>query len=816
MTETRPAHTSAHPVPSESDDYLCERCADIDLEKVFRGGYKTPHEISDLGPVPEDQLKSPCSLCRLIATAVYKPFGDDSLASFHDSCSTCNFKSTEAEADSTLPSYRLFAVNVSPEKGRDGMWHSRVARYQSADLLVESIQKGHWFSKSEPQAIPAPPEVPESGEFIALKVGHPQIQNLCFIDCQTRRLMGATAGQEYIALSYVWGEPDKGYQSSNLAPDEELPEAPLVIDDAIRVVIAMGYRYLWVDRYCIQQSDIESLEDHLSKMHLLYQNAVFAIVAAAGTDSSFGLPGVSKTAREPQTYTTVGSLKLVSAIEPFANDTRCKWNTRAWTYQEGLFATRRLIFGPRQVSFHCMRSEQSEIYAYPASWAPKSLPGSRQVSVWEHITRYSTRALTYDSDALNGLAATLNSFNKYPESPVANIWGIPFSESITSLDQSWSAPPSKACGSSRMNSDAVFASPSAISGYSLMWSLSGSTPDELRTLRRRKDFPTWSWASCVGHICFPGLWSPPRDAVLPDPELDLAVETLDGQTISISDYLATGNSPKLSRYLHIEAWSVRDALTFHCRKGTASLNLGDAKYELTGPIRYDSMSNHNDHTEVFRVLSERRNSMKRWEAIISWFSPMNYGNVINPYLLILIKSDDPKYPGRDVYERVGSIPAMSLERMPKKRRRAAASTQREQRPRPTMKWAAEIIEEARQADIEAARKHREWLAGLESAHRQSDDEGGHTKDNVANPSTKGSGADTAGSVHEEPSMDNESPEDRSEHTESELALSLSDVSSEDTDSDDTGDYTINNLIQQGLAKKYYPRIPVVRRKLIIQ
>lgn len=175
--------------------------------------------------------------------------------------------------------------------------------------------------------------------------------------------------------------------------------------------------------------------------------------------------------------------------------------------------------------------------------------------------------------------------------------------------------------------------------------------------------------------------------------------------------------PQPSRYLHIGGWSVRNTLTFHPGEGTASLNLADIKYELEGPIQFDSIANHKDCTEVFKILSERRNSKKRWEAIVVWLTPGADGSAIKLYLLTLVKMDNPKYSEKNIYKRVGSISALTLKRMPKKRRRAASKAQRQQRPRPTMKWAAKMLAKSEQASREAARAHREFMEKLSGSNR---------------------------------------------------------------------------------------------------
>lgn len=69
------------------------------------------------------------------------------------------------------------------------------------------------------------------------------------IDCETRLIINTdpSTRYRYVALSYVWGvaPPDK-YTYPHL-PDD----LPPVIQDAMRATIKLGFRYIWIDRYCI-------------------------------------------------------------------------------------------------------------------------------------------------------------------------------------------------------------------------------------------------------------------------------------------------------------------------------------------------------------------------------------------------------------------------------------------------------------------------------------------------------------------------------------------------------------------------------------
>ena len=82
--------------------------------------------------------------------------------------------------------------------------------------------------------------------------------------------------ENYVALSYVWGPPSGDW--------------PKTIRDAVEVTKQLGEQYLWVDRLCIDQSNLQEKQFLISKMNAIYEGAEFTIVAAAG-DASTGLPG---------------------------------------------------------------------------------------------------------------------------------------------------------------------------------------------------------------------------------------------------------------------------------------------------------------------------------------------------------------------------------------------------------------------------------------------------------------------------------------------------------------------------------------------
>ena len=67
------------------------------------------------------------------------------------------------------------------------------------------------------------------------------------IDCENRTVIEAPPGCRYAALSYVWG--DTQADEDDISDGMPLKSAPLVIEDSMAATLALGLRFLWVDRH---------------------------------------------------------------------------------------------------------------------------------------------------------------------------------------------------------------------------------------------------------------------------------------------------------------------------------------------------------------------------------------------------------------------------------------------------------------------------------------------------------------------------------------------------------------------------------------
>ncbi|KAH7066526.1 heterokaryon incompatibility protein-domain-containing protein [Paraphoma chrysanthemicola] len=291
--------------------------------------------------------------------------------------------------------------------------------------------------------------------------GSPQpVPGMKVIDCQRLTVVPAEDGIRWVALSYVWGKAvqvkDKQRDTRNrLSSNTTLPDIiPQTVRDAVIVTRKMGYRFLWVDEFCIDQTDEANKATQIRNMDSIYHNAEITIVAAAGTDKHYGLPGVSTTPRTASTVVNLEDFVILSiGRDPTLLLHYSEWMKRGWTYQEGLLSSRLLIFTDEQISFHCCVASWQEGLtgpenlhsSQPINWEewtirykelirPPRLPmliGVRHdclswyMEYFSHIQEYSRRTLSKESDYANAFTGIITHMEKQ-KPPRYNFWGLPF------------------------------------------------------------------------------------------------------------------------------------------------------------------------------------------------------------------------------------------------------------------------------------------------------------------------------------------------------------------------------------------------------
>jgi len=108
------------------------------------------------------------------------------------------------------------------------------------------------------------------------------------------------------------------------------------------------------NQQCIDQSPGPSKNAQIAQTDKIYSSARLTLVAAAGEDSSYGLPGIGTKGRLPMESLTIDNITITS-MPPhlFTQISRSTWAKRGWTYQEGYLSPRRLVFTEYEVAYLC-------------------------------------------------------------------------------------------------------------------------------------------------------------------------------------------------------------------------------------------------------------------------------------------------------------------------------------------------------------------------------------------------------------------------------------------------------------------------------
>jgi hypothetical protein len=308
------------------------------------------------------------------------------------------------------------------------------------------------------------------------------------IDVRKRCLVRYKPGMQYVALSYVWGH---GIPVPERKQPQELPiNISKTIQHAMVITENIGIRYLWADAVCIDQHNRKEKLLQIPLMDYIYEQA-FATIIALGEHANVGLPGVDGgPRRQHQLVAEFGPVKLLSRCPTLSSQiNQSVWSSRGWTYQEGLFSRRCIVFSEHQVYFHCNEMLCTEDSPSPVYVSPANNPRITahlspywnidryyiiKNTLWknpvvgniytyiEYLGQYVCRDISRDTDAVNAFGAVLSRMERdFFRSGF--IYGIPrdaFREGL------------------------LWATVGAISRR-----MPGDPPNDVPN-----DFPSWSWA----------------------------------------------------------------------------------------------------------------------------------------------------------------------------------------------------------------------------------------------------------------------------------------------------------------------------------
>ena len=322
---------------------------------------------------------------------------------------------------------------------------------------------------------------------------------------------------EYMALSYVWGGPQKvALVRSNQA---QLAEAgslaagslPQTIEDSMLLAKSLGFRHLWIDALCIVQDDNGDKMVQIGQMSRIYGFSSLTVIAATAKNANGGLPGLRPGTRSLEQQEIViypkltdhdagkspAPLSLMTTLYPLFNQNEhylehTPWNDRGWRMQERVMSRRVLVFMPDQVHWICRESTFCEesyfendairFNRFHAAAMEPTLSRSfrnffeaddEELRFWTTfnnlVASYTRRNFTYPGDVFDGFLCILEGLSTLAKSEFS--WGLPRSH----FEQG------------------------------MLWtSFNGSTRRTetstlpMTSLQVRISFPSWSWMGWIG------------------------------------------------------------------------------------------------------------------------------------------------------------------------------------------------------------------------------------------------------------------------------------------------------------------------------
>jgi hypothetical protein len=536
---------------------ICDKCRSLNLDVVIReaqgGGYSfygkqitAPWEHAELNQWVRvlrtrvgfryRQQQYDCALCRALGASRvtqthsnYQDGGDEIWVDYYNDCFSNQLNKARKKA------LRLMLV----AQGSD-MRHRYSINLSGRLVLLDS--------STDPQIFSPQPISPSFDPNLVLSwldyctrhhrlLCHSKVlpvNGVKVIDCTTLQIEDYVTNTPYVSLSYVWGKSkDVGRPIETIEGRKTLPELlPRVIRDSIQVTKALGYRYLWVDRFCIDQDAAELKHDQIQQMDAIYKNSQLTIISAAGQDESYGLPGVGARDRPHQFLAQLdGATIMRDPMDPHTVISKSHWSTRGWTFQEALLSRRRLVFTDDQVYFQCntmncfesnhfpldemhikdksktretIRSGifgQNKCKTYGKLVRDKESLNYSFVRYLSNVENYTSRNLSFDEDSLNAFQGIIKQFSQ-ERYAFNHVWGLAYpSNGPRSLD--------------------VFV-------QSLTWMHRKKTK-----ARRRNLSPSWTWAGWEGQIEY--KVSPRKNVSFSNALHDLRFHGMAGGSLSLEE-----------------------------------------------------------------------------------------------------------------------------------------------------------------------------------------------------------------------------------------------------------------------------------------
>lgn len=580
---------------------LCERCESLDLEKLCKTYVETSKDVCvhEIGLFNERKVWKGCVLCRFWFQLRAEPGygGNFQLRAFSSYTILTGARSGGLFNDAA------FMVTRGKDAWKREQYGRSLPRDREYGLIVQQASPPYNGALEADDVYRGCPIDPSRINYSRVQQWLERCENLhtktcgrrgisslvmvVCINCYTREVDKIAAGEIFFALSYVWGPPPaQQYEqtttnsSSRLLPTTGVPR---VVEDAMRVVRELGQRYLWVDKYCIDQHHSNIRQQQIEAMDYIYEQAYATLIASSGESAHSGLPGVGCTARRLQPSLTLRGKRFVSTLPTLpAALKESLWKTRGWTYQEFALSRRCLFFTNLQVYFVCSAMsccesivsgrDDTTFTTEEGSTLGVNIFGNRNEKIFgsmfdirsthtgnelrifaQHLSQYTSRNLTFESDALNAFLGYL------ARSQFWTFYGIPIAPTDSSTFMK-----------TRVELDIGFA-------RGLFWLPQPLGAWSFKSLSRRCSFPSWSWAGWKGAIEYPGLYGPSAGVGVSELmagdrrscDTTFWVEDHNGNLVTLEKLCSIYQQNRLileiRHYIQVDAWTF--SLWFQPREG---------------------------------------------------------------------------------------------------------------------------------------------------------------------------------------------------------------------------------------------------------
>jgi hypothetical protein len=258
------------------DDQLCETCRQIDLQPLLKSPSKNAYLIDYQLPYIRMTFSEGCRFCCLLlrgSPSRWKRDGfefDLQASSYFAISKTQGYDKVVKTYDDNVAGRDSSILKVNPSgehrldvfgddwifcrphlESSDGLFQPRpISRVCDYSVVRSWLKNCIDFHNCDGDDVPT------------------LIQGMRLIDCLNLNVVAATSASRWIALSYVWGpqhQPNAADVTGSTAMTD-LGQIPKTVRDAIIVTNNLGYRYLWVDEFCIDQNDETHRLDQIQKM----------------------------------------------------------------------------------------------------------------------------------------------------------------------------------------------------------------------------------------------------------------------------------------------------------------------------------------------------------------------------------------------------------------------------------------------------------------------------------------------------------------------------------------------------------------------